>query len=103
MISPTYVTSSQLHLRAVSLTSVSKQSCSSTFSGTSLLKCDTIADDIQTCQDAGKAVTLSLGGATGSVGFSSDSEAEEFGDTIWNMFLGGSSDTRPFGDVVLDG
>ena len=82
---------------------MSAQSCGVTFSGTSLLKCDSIADDIKTCQDKGKAITLSLGGATGVVGFSSDSEAQDFADTIWNMFLGGSSSKRPFGEAVLDG
>ena len=82
----------------------SEKSCgSTTFGGSALLKCDSIGDDIKTCQDAGKAVTLSLGGATGVVGFTSDSEAEEFADTVWNVFLGGSSDTRPFGDAILDG
>ncbi len=48
-------------------------------------------------------MTLSLGGAGGSVGFSSDSQAQTFADTVWNTFLGGSSSTRPFGDAVLDG
>ena len=62
-----------------------------------------MAADIQTCQAAGKIVTLSLGGATGGASFSSADEATSFGDTIWNLFLGGSSDTRPFGDAVLDG
>jgi len=73
------------------------------FSGTSLADCSFMAEDIKTCQAKGKAITISLGGATGQVGFSSDSEAESFADKIWNMFLGGSSSTRPFGDAVLDG
>lgn len=46
---------------------------------------------------------MSLGGATGVVGFSSDSQAESLADQVWDMFLGGQSDTRPFGDAVLDG
>lgn len=87
--------------------SVSQQTCSSSgnsvFKGTALAKCDDMADDIKTCQKAGKIVTLSLGGATGVVGFSSDSEAETFADTIWNLFLGGDSAVRPFGDAILDG
>lgn len=48
-------------------------------------------------------MTLSLGGAGGSVGFQSDAQAQALADTIWNLFLGGSSSTRPFGDAVLDG
>ncbi|KAI0091164.1 glycoside hydrolase superfamily [Irpex rosettiformis] len=75
-----------------------------TFSGTDLANCQTaMASDIKTCQSKGKLVTLSLGGATGQVGFSSDSQAESFATQIWNLFLGGSSPTRPFGKVVLDG
>lgn len=48
-------------------------------------------------------MTLSLGGATGSVGFQSDSQATSFAQTIWSLFLGGSSSTRPFGSAILDG
>lgn len=62
-----------------------------------------MAKDIQTCQSKGKLVTLSLGGGTGQVGFSSDSQAQTFATQVWNMFLGGKSSTRPFGSVVLDG
>ena len=59
--------------------------------------------DIQACQAKGKLVTLSLGGDKESVSFTSDAQAEAFADTVWDLFLGGSSDTRPFGDAVLDG
>lgn len=62
-----------------------------------------MASDIKTCQSKGKLITLSIGGATGQVGFSSDSQAQAFGTQIWNLFLGGSSSTRPFGSVILDG
>lgn len=44
-----------------------------------------------------------MGGATGSNGFSSDAQAVAFADQIWDLFLGGSSSTRPFGNAVLDG
>ncbi|KAL1736950.1 glycoside hydrolase family 18 protein [Schizophyllum commune] len=75
-----------------------------TFPGTKLPNCAALADDIQYCQSKGKLVTLSLGGATGSVGFESDDQATTFAQTIWcNFFLGGSSSTRPFGSAVLDG
>ncbi|KAJ3826963.1 glycoside hydrolase family 18 protein [Lentinula raphanica] len=81
-------------------------SCSSAggaFPGSNLANCQFIASDIQTCQAAGKIVTLSLGGATGSTTFTSASQAEDFADSIWNLFLGGKSSTRPFGNAVLDG
>lgn len=73
------------------------------FDGSQLPNCQFLASSIQTCQSKGKVVTLSLGGATGAAGFTSDSQASAFADQIWNLFLGGSSSTRPFGDAVLDG
>ena len=74
-----------------------------TFPGTSLSNCTKLARDIKTCQAKGKLVTLSLGGAVGNVSFAGDDQAKEFADTVWNLFLGGSSDTRPFGNAILDG
>lgn len=75
----------------------------STFPGTGLANCANIAPEIKYCQSKGKIVTISLGGATAGVGFKSDAQADEFADTLWNVFFGGSSDTRPFGDAILDG
>lgn len=74
-----------------------------TFPGTQLSNCSFLAADIEECQSKGKIITLSLGGADSSVGFNSTTQAEEFADTIWDSFLGGQSDVRPFGDAVLDG
>jgi chitinase len=62
-----------------------------------------MAADIQACQAAGKIVTLSMGGATSGPGFTSDAAAQAFADQVWNLFLGGTSSTRPFGAAVLDG
>ncbi|KAF7969554.1 hypothetical protein HWV62_26963 [Athelia sp. TMB] len=73
------------------------------FAGTALPNCGFLAADIQTCQAKGKIVTISLGGGAGSYGFTSDAQGQAFADTIWNIFLGGSSSTRPFGAAVLDG
>ncbi|KAM5539242.1 hypothetical protein V8D89_007115 [Ganoderma adspersum] len=75
----------------------------SNFPGTELPNCQFLASSIQACQAKGKIITLSLGGATGAASFSSAAQATAFGDTIWNVFLGGSSSTRPFGSAVLDG
>lgn len=75
-----------------------------TFSGTELAECQFMAADIEACQAKGKLVTLSLGGGAASgVTFSSASQAESFANTIWDLFLGGSSSTRPFGSAILDG
>lgn len=72
--------------------SIRQQICSRgsarTFPGTDLVDCSFLAADIRQCQAKGKIVTLSLGGATSSVGFSSESQATEFATTLWNMFLG---------------
>ncbi|KAJ7931357.1 glycoside hydrolase family 18 protein [Mycena leptocephala] len=75
----------------------------SAFAGTGLANCQFLAAGIQGCQAAGKIVTISLGGASGAATFSSDAQGKAFADTIWNLFLGGTSSTRPFGAAVLDG
>ncbi|KAJ2454483.1 Chitinase 2 [Coemansia sp. RSA 2336] len=77
--------------------------CETTFEGSTLLHCPSMAKDIKYCQSQGKAVILSMGGASGAYGFSGDSDAVAFADTVWNMFFKGSSDKRPFDDAVLDG
>ncbi|KAJ1805396.1 Chitinase 2, partial [Coemansia sp. RSA 2598] len=77
--------------------------CETTFPGSTVLHCPNIAQDIKYCQSQGKAVILSMGGASGAYGFSSDSQGAQFADTVWNMFFKGSSDQRPFDDAVLDG
>jgi chitinase len=68
--------------------------------------CSRLASDIATCQGTyGKKILVGIGGATGTVTFSSDLEAKYFGDAVWNTF-GSSSETdvvRPFGKVVVDG
>jgi len=69
-----------------------------------LLNCSsTIGKDIATCQKQGKKIVLSLGGAVGSYGFTSDSQAQTFAHTLWGMFFEGTSALRPFGSAILDG
>ncbi|KAJ6507000.1 glycoside hydrolase superfamily [Mycena sanguinolenta] len=75
---------------------------SGAFPGTNLADCQFLAAGIEACQAMGKLVTISLGGQNSST-LSSDAEGIAFATTIWNLFLGGSSSTRPFGSVVLDG
>jgi len=80
--------------------------CGDSFSGLpNLLSCPQIGQDIVTCQNAGKKILISLGGGEGTYGFSSDAQAQTFATVIWNMFLGGSSNSvpRPFGSAILDG
>ena len=59
--------------------------------------------DIETCQSLGKIVMLSLGGAVGTYGFKSASQAETFATTLWDMFAEGYGSLRPFGDALIDG
>ncbi|KAJ2723258.1 Chitinase 2 [Coemansia sp. Benny D115] len=77
--------------------------CRTTFAGSDLLHCPNMAADIKYCQSQGKVVLLSMGGAVGSYGFSSDADAQKYADVVWNTFLGGNSEQRPFDDAVLDG
>lgn len=79
---------------------------------TGLIDCvsDGFANQVRQCQDAGKKVLLSLGGAQGysDTTISSDQDAEMLASKLWNLFLGGTeipqtNAIRPFGDVVLDG
>ncbi|KAJ6513432.1 glycoside hydrolase [Mycena sanguinolenta] len=73
------------------------------FPGSVLANCSFLAAGIEACQAAGKIVTLSVGGASGAAVFTSNAQGQQFADTIWNLFLGGTSTTRPFGAAVLDG
>ncbi|KAJ2400546.1 Chitinase 2 [Coemansia sp. RSA 2559] len=78
--------------------------CETVFNGTNTLHCPDIAKDIKTCQSNGKKITLSLGGGNiYTYGLSSDADGKRFADTIWNMFLGGTAEYRPYDDAVLDG
>ncbi|KAA1473455.1 glycoside hydrolase [Dentipellis sp. KUC8613] len=87
----------------IDLANTCSKSGSPVFPGTALADCSFMAQQIEACQARGKAVTLSLGGATGKVGFESDAAAEVFADRVWEQFLGGESAMRPFGKAVLDG
>ncbi|KAG6902323.1 hypothetical protein C0995_001702 [Termitomyces sp. Mi166 len=90
-------------LPSINLANICNPTDNATFPGTKLANCSSMAADISACQAKGKIITLSLGGASASVGFQSDSQATTFAQTIWDLFLGGSSSTRPFGTAILDG
>ncbi|CAK7207084.1 Chitinase 2 [Sporothrix eucalyptigena] len=79
-----------------------------TFSGSTLLDCPQLEEDIQICQSKyGKTIMLSIGGATYTEGgFSSSTAASTAADTVWAMFgpvQSGSTVNRPFGSAVVDG
>jgi chitinase len=79
---------------------------------TGLIDCvsDGFATQVQQCQDSGKIMMLSLGGAQAysDTIIPSDQDAEMLASKLWNLFLGGTeipqtNAIRPFGNVVLDG
>ena len=63
-----------------------------------LFKCPGIEEGIKSCQQKGKKVLISLGGATGQ-NEPQDSQASILAKNLWNLFLGGKEtpDIRPFG------
>ncbi|KAF9089707.1 Chitinase 1 [Mortierella sp. AD031] len=77
--------------------------CTLTFPGSTLLNCPKVGQDIKACQANGKAIILSIGGASGSYSLPDAQAGRAFADQVWDLFLGGSSTTRPFGDAILDG
>lgn len=75
-------------------------------SSSTVANCSEVGDDIKYCQSLNKTILLSLGGESGTYGFTSDSEAEEFATVLWNSFGEGSDYTsieKPFGDAIIDG
>jgi chitinase len=78
--------------------------CETTFQdGSKLLHCPLIGYDIKFCQQKGKQVLISMGGAIGQYGFQSQAQAEDFALAMWNRYMGGSSNKRPFDDAIVDG
>ncbi|KAI0351779.1 glycoside hydrolase [Trametes cingulata] len=90
-------------LPSINLANICNVDDNGVFPGTAMPNCTFLQSDIEYCQSRGKIVTISLGGATGAATFTSSQQAIAFGDTIWNMFLGGNDAVRPFGGAVLDG
>ncbi|KAG6359681.1 hypothetical protein INS49_013204 [Diaporthe citri] len=78
------------------------------FTGTPLLSCPQIEEDIQLCQSTyQKTIMLSIGGATYTEGgFSSSAAAVSAANNVWAIFgpeQAGSTVKRPFGKAVVDG
>ncbi|KNA12331.1 hypothetical protein SOVF_126800 [Spinacia oleracea] len=66
--------------------------------------CRWIGDDVVACQKKGIQVLLSLGGGVGTYSLSSTNDAQEVANYLWDNFLGGgTSNSRPFGNAILDG
>jgi len=66
--------------------------------------CSELGLQVKLCQNKGKTIMLSVGGADGSYKLTSSDFAKKVATHIWNMFLNGTDETRPFGKgVILDG
>ena len=79
---------------------------------TGLIDCvsDGFAREVQACQDTGKKVLISIGGAAGfsDTTINSEDDAVRIADNIWDLFGAGAInnslvDIRPFGDFIFDG
>ncbi|KAJ3497088.1 hypothetical protein NLG97_g2162 [Lecanicillium saksenae] len=67
--------------------------------------CDALNAAIAKCQSAGVKMILSLGGATSSYALSSQAQAEQIGQYLWDSY-GNSGNTtvkRPLGNNIVDG
>ncbi|KAJ1991989.1 Chitinase 2 [Coemansia spiralis] len=69
------------------------------FPGTELMHCSDMGSDIKYCQNKGKLILLSIGGATAQL----NSDAATFSKQVWDLFMEGTSEFRPFDDAVIDG
>ncbi|KAJ1953569.1 Chitinase 2, partial [Linderina pennispora] len=76
-----------------------KNSSVPVFPGTELMHCSDMGADIKKCQQRGKIVLLSIGGATAQL----NSDAATFSKQVWDLFMEGSSQYRPFDDAIIDG
>lgn len=65
--------------------------------------CAFLSSQIKSCQSRGIKVLLSIGGGAGSYSLSSANDAKQVANFIWNNYLGGRSNSRPFGNAVLNG
>ncbi|KAJ5378960.1 Class III chitinase [Penicillium cosmopolitanum] len=85
---------------------VTSQDCE-VFEGTQLKHCPKIGEDIKKCQEKGKTILLSIGGATYSEGgFKNEDDAKAGAKLMWETFgpvKEGSKMKRPFDDAALDG
>lgn len=78
--------------------------CSIGASG-SIQGCNNIASDIKTCQAANVKIIISLGGWYSSISLQSASQAEDVGQSLWDMYGNEPNSTapRPFGEAFVNG
>jgi len=59
--------------------------------------------DVEHCQSKGKTVMISCGGGGNPLSFQDANDAKNGANQVWNLFLGGQSSNRPYGNVKFDG
>ncbi|XP_059075082.1 acidic endochitinase-like [Cryptomeria japonica] len=66
--------------------------------------CKSLSADIESCQSNGVKLFLSIGGWPNFSNYSLGSveDAQNLTNYLWENFLGGQSNSRPLGDVILD-
>lgn len=65
--------------------------------------CTFLSTQIKACQNLEVKVFLSVGGVEPNYSLDSQEDADFLVQYLWDNFLGGTSDSRPLGDVYLDG
>ncbi|EPS58102.1 hypothetical protein M569_16714, partial [Genlisea aurea] len=67
--------------------------------------CRSVGSDVLSCQNSGVKVLISIGGGAGNYTLTSEQDASDVADYLWNYYLGGTGGGkgRPLGDAVLDG
>ncbi|OJD40436.1 glycoside hydrolase [Diplodia corticola] len=73
-----------------------------------LATCPELAAQVQKCQDIGKKIFVSIGGASSNTSFDGDGggqDAQDAAHMLWQLFGEGSDtpDLRPLGKVAVDG
>ena len=68
-----------------------------------LFRCPKIEDGINECQKNGKKAFMSLSGAVGKLGFSSQDDAKLFAYRVYHLLLEGAElhSLKPFGRLVI--
>lgn len=62
-----------------------------------------VGPDVKYCQSKNVLVLLSIGGGIGKYSLASKADAQAVANHLWDLYLGGRSKSRPFGNAVLDG
>ncbi|KAL1652062.1 hypothetical protein SLS58_000186 [Diplodia intermedia] len=73
-----------------------------------LATCPALAAQVQKCQDSGKKIFISIGGAASNTSFDGDGGGQDARDAarmLWQLFGEGSDapELRPLGNVTVDG